>query len=70
MLKYLQLLAGAHKPPFESRTDFFLFLFFFLIRITSHWGQMVGGVRVSFPPEGLSQSLCSPAGSEKKERDI
>lgn len=48
----------------------FSFSFFFLIRITSHWGQMVGGVRVSFPPEGLSQSLCSPAGSEKKERDI
>lgn len=25
-----------------------------------------GGVRVSLPPEGLSQSLCSPAGSKEE----
>lgn len=27
---------------------------------------MVGGVRVLLPPEGLSWSLCSPAGSEEE----
>lgn len=52
MLKYLQLLARTHKPPYELRTEF-------LVGIASVWGQIVGGVRVSLPPEGLSQPLFS-----------
>lgn len=42
----------------------------FSVGIARNGGQMMGGVRVSLPPEGLSQSLVLLQVVRKKERDI